>query len=264
VGKTTLTVRVAHRMAARYPDAQLFLPFPGDGPGAVAEALDRLLRMLGVPAARIPAGTGERARLWRAEMAHRRAVIVLDDVLAPDQVTPIVLAAGDSLTLITSRQHTDWPGQCVLRLEPLGAGESATLLQRAAGPAVVQDAEKMTTVASLCGGWPLAIRVAGSRLRASDGDLDQLINELEDVHTGRSESGDIARRIFSAFEVTYRQLTVRDKRIFRILVRQSPIASWPGRSCVRGVRVGGTSGIGPGGGVAIQASGRRGRVAGVG
>ena len=70
VGKTTLAVRVAHRMAARYPDAQLFLPFPGDGPGAVAEALDRLLRMLGVPAARIPAGTGERARLWRAEMAQ--------------------------------------------------------------------------------------------------------------------------------------------------------------------------------------------------
>ena len=217
VGKTTLAVRVAHLKAARYPDAQLFLQFPGDGPGDVAEALDRLLRMLGVPAARIPAGTGERARLWRAEMAHRRAVIVLDDVPDADQVTPIVLTAGDSLTLVTSRQYTDWPGQCVLRLEPLGAGESATLLQRAAGPAVGHDAEKMTTVASLCGGWPLAIRVAGSRLRAPDGDLDQLINELEDVHTGRSESGDIARRIFPAFEVTYRQLTVRDKRIFRIL-----------------------------------------------
>lgn len=48
------------------------------------------------------------------------------------------------------------------------------------------------------------------------------------------------------------------------LVRQSPITSWPGRSCVPGVHVGGTSGIGPGGGVAIQASGRRGRVAGAG
>lgn len=217
VGKTTLAVRVAHHMGARYPDAQLFLPFPGDGPGAVAEALDRLLRMLGVPAARIPAGTGERARLWRAEMANRRAVIVLDDVPAADQLTPIVLAAGDSLTLVTSRQDADWPGQCVLRLEPLGAGEAGTLLQRAAGTGIGQDVDKMTTVASLCGGWPLAIRVAASRLRARDGDLDQLINELEDVHTGRAESGDTARRIFSAFEVTYRQLTARDKRIFRML-----------------------------------------------
>jgi DNA-binding SARP family transcriptional activator/tetratricopeptide (TPR) repeat protein len=217
VGKTALAVRVAHRMAARYPDAQLFLPFPGDGPGAVAEALDRLLRMLGVPAARIPAGAGERARLWRAEMANRRAVIVLDDVPAADQLTPIVLAVGDSLTLVTSRQDADWPGQCVLRLKPLGADEAGTLLQRAAGTGIGQDVDKMATVASLCGGWPLAIRVAASRLRARDGDLDQLINELEDVHTGRAESGDTARRIFSAFEVTYRQLTPRDKRIFRML-----------------------------------------------
>src|SRR6516164_627638 len=42
------------------------------------------------------------------------------------------------------------------------------------------------------------------------------------------------------------------------LVRQHPIASWPGHSCVPGVRVCGTIGIVPGGGGAIRASGRRG------
>lgn len=42
------------------------------------------------------------------------------------------------------------------------------------------------------------------------------------------------------------------------LVRQPPIASWPGHICVRGVRAGGTSGIGPGGGASIRASARRG------
>jgi DNA-binding SARP family transcriptional activator len=68
VGKTALAVHVAHRMTARYPDAQLFLPFPGTGPGGAAEALHRLLRMLGVPAASIPAETGERSRLWHAEL----------------------------------------------------------------------------------------------------------------------------------------------------------------------------------------------------
>src|ERR1700729_3293049 len=48
------------------------------------------------------------------------------------------------------------------------------------------------------------------------------------------------------------------------LVRQSPMASWPGRSRVAGVHVCGTSGIVPGGGVAIRASGRRGRVVSAG
>jgi tetratricopeptide (TPR) repeat protein len=217
VGKTALAVRVAHRMTARYPDAQLFLPFPGDGPGCVAEALNRLLRMLGVPAARIPSGTAERARLWRAEMVHRRAIIVLDDVPGADEVAPLVLGGGDSLTLVTSRPHADWPGRRVLRLEPLGTGDSTALLRQAAGPAADQDADKVAAAARLCAGWPLAIRVVASRLRETAGDFDGLIEELKDVHAGRAEGGDTARRIFSAFEVTYRQLTPRDKRTFRIL-----------------------------------------------
>jgi tetratricopeptide (TPR) repeat protein/DNA-binding SARP family transcriptional activator len=217
VGKTTLALRVAHRMTARYPDAQLFLSFPGDGSRGVAEALDRLLRMLGVSATRIPSETDERARLWRAEMAHRRSVIVLDDVPSPAEVTPIVLPAGDSLTIVTSRQHADWPGQRTLRLEPLGTADSVTLLWRAADPAAEQDAGKMAEAARLCGGWPLALRVAASRLRERDGDLDNLIDELKDVHAGLADSGETARRIFSAFAFTYRQLTAKNKRVFRIL-----------------------------------------------
>lgn len=217
IGKTTLALRIAHRMTARYPDAQLFLSFPADGSHGVADALDRLLRMLGVPAARIPPETGERARLWRAEMAHRRAVIVLDDVSSPEQVTPIVLAAGDSLTVITSRQDADWPGQRVLRLEPLGTADSVTLLRQAVGPAADWSEGKLAEAASLCGGWPLAIRVVASRLRELDGDLDGLIDELKDVHAGLADSGETARRIFSAFEFAYRQLTAKDKRVFRIL-----------------------------------------------
>jgi DNA-binding SARP family transcriptional activator/tetratricopeptide (TPR) repeat protein len=221
VGKTALALRVAHRVTARYPDAQLFLAFPGSGPRSVAEALDRLLRMLGVPAARIPAETGERVRLWRAEMAHRRAVIVLDDVPGPEQVTPLALTTGDSLTIVTSRQHADWPGQRALRLEPLGTADSVALLSRAAGqaagPAAEQDTAKMAAAASLCGGWPLAICVAASKLRESDGDLDSLIDELKDVHDGLAGSGETGRRIFSAFELTYRQLKPNDKRFFRIL-----------------------------------------------
>ena len=50
----------------------------------------------------------------------------------------------------------------------------------------------------------------------------------------------------------------RSRRLAQLLVRQSPMTSWPGRSRVAGARVCETSGIVPGGGVAIRASGRRG------
>ena len=217
IGKTTLAVRVAHRMTARYPDAQLFLRFPGDGPHAVADAFDQLLRMLGTPASRIPPETDERARLWRAELAHRRAVIVLDDVPGSDQVTPIVPAAGDSLTIVTSRKRACWTGQHMLRLEPLGTADSVSLLRHAAGPMASQDAGKMTEAARLCGGWPFALLLAASRLREQNGDLDGLLDDLKDVPVGRTDSGETARRIFSAFEFTYRQLSARSKRVFRLL-----------------------------------------------
>lgn len=217
VGKTALAAHLAHGMAGRYPDAQLFLSFPGEGPRGTAEALDRLLRMLGVPAARIPAETGERARLWQGEMAYRRAAVVLDDVPGPDELAPVVLAAGDSLTIVTSRRHGDWPGQRVLRLEPLEAEDSVALLRHAAGPAAGQDTDQIAEVASLCGGWPVALRVAASRLREGGGGLTSLIDELKGVRLGHPDNGETARRIFSAFEVTYRQLGVKNKRVFRAL-----------------------------------------------
>jgi DNA-binding SARP family transcriptional activator/tetratricopeptide (TPR) repeat protein len=218
IGKTALAVHVAHRMTARYPDAQLFLPFPRDGRGEVAEALHQLLRMLGVTATRIPTETAARAELWRAEMAHRRAIVVLDDAPGPDQVMAIAPTVGDSLTILTTRQQADWRGQQILRLEPLTGRDSVALLRRLAGPIADQDPDKLATVASLCGGLPVAIRATAGRLREGDpADLDSLIDELTEVHAGRAGGSETGRRIFPAFDFTYEQLTVGSRRMFRLL-----------------------------------------------
>lgn len=219
VGKTALAVHVAHRMTTRYPDAQLFVPFPAGGPDeSAAEALHLLLRMLGVPAARIPAETGDRTTLWHDEMTHRRAVIVVDNVPSPAHVAPIVLPAGDSLTIVTSQHHANWPGQRVVRLEPLPDEDSVALLRRFTGTATEWDADKMAMVATLCGGLPLAIRTVAGRLKEGHlADLDSLIDELADVHTGRANGTETGRRIFSAFEFSYRQLAAEEKHLFRLL-----------------------------------------------
>jgi tetratricopeptide (TPR) repeat protein/DNA-binding SARP family transcriptional activator len=218
VGKSALAVHAAHRMAGRYPDAQLYVSLAGKGPDGAAEALQQLLRMLGVPAARVPAGTGARAMLWQAEIAHRRVVVVLDGALGAEQVNPIAAVAGDSLTIVTSRQRTGWSGQQVLSLEPLGISDSVTLLERVAGLASGQDADKTARAVSLCGGLPLVLRLEAARIRAGDlADLDSLISELADVRAGRVDGTETGRRIFSAFESTYRQLTAEDRRMFRLL-----------------------------------------------
>ena len=73
VGKTTLAVHVAHRLAPDYPDGQLFIDLKGYTPGQTvvtpAEALYHLLLQLDVAPNRIPADLEERASFWRARVA---------------------------------------------------------------------------------------------------------------------------------------------------------------------------------------------------
>src|SRR5205814_285285 len=122
VGKSALAVRVGHLMAARYPDAQLYLSFRAHDqvrePLTPMDALRDLLAMLDVPAERIPHSFRERAELWRAELASRRALIILDDVTGPDQIGPLLPGTGDCLILVTSRRrYPDWGDARLLKLQ---------------------------------------------------------------------------------------------------------------------------------------------------
>ena len=97
VGKTALAVRAARMVADHYPDGVFYLDLQAHDPGSPsldsADALHRLLRMLGVPANQIPESIGERAALWRAQLSRRRAVVILDDAAQHDQVRPLLPAA---------------------------------------------------------------------------------------------------------------------------------------------------------------------------
>lgn len=68
VGKTSLAVRWAHRNLERFPDGQLYVNLRGYDPGepaTAAQALERSLTALGVPAAAIPAEVEDRSGLFR-------------------------------------------------------------------------------------------------------------------------------------------------------------------------------------------------------
>ena len=216
-GKTALAVRVAHQLAGRYPDAQLYLncrEFDADG----TDALRDLLGMLDVPAARIPLSVGERAQLWRAEMAHRRALVVLDDVTDPGLVKNILPAHGDCLTIAISRRHATWPAARMVLLAPLKTDDATLLLRRLTGMGTAQDAAKTTEAARLASGLPLALRVVAGRIKGGDlADLDNLIAELADIRAGHAHGTETSRSVFPAFERSYDRLTPAQQRVFRLL-----------------------------------------------
>jgi DNA-binding SARP family transcriptional activator len=109
VGKTALAVQAAHQMVDRYPDGQLFIDLHGytDGVAPVepGEALDWMLRSLGVPGERIPADLYQRAGLYRSRLADQRMLIVLDNATTETQVTPLLPGAPGCVVLVTSRRR---------------------------------------------------------------------------------------------------------------------------------------------------------------
>ncbi|MEU4699293.1 tetratricopeptide repeat protein [Nonomuraea dietziae] len=220
VGKTCLAVHAAHRLADEYPDAQLYLDLHGftDGrePLDPDPALRALLAALDVPSEKIPqeGGLEPLAACWRSELAARRAVVVLDNVAGADQVRPLLPGAGDSVALITSRNRLvgleDVPP---VSLDVLTPQEGAELLARASGDAgpdgrLARDPESAAEVLRRCGHLPLALRLAGARLRHRPGWTVGIL--VERMAEGASEFD-------TAFAMSVRQLDRAERRLFRLL-----------------------------------------------
>jgi len=210
VGKTSLAVHVAHRLAPTYPDGGLYLDLQGFTPGQELlepqAALGRLLGALEIT--HPPAGAAERAALWRSELSRRRALVVLDNAVDAAQVRPLLPGAGKSAVLVTSRHRMiSLDGVPPVSLEPLADGAAAHLFGRAAGLALTGDAE-VSQVLRLCGGLPLALRMAGARLRHRPGWTVAVLAERLRDNAGRFDA---------VFGMSLQQLDAAQRRLFRLL-----------------------------------------------
>ncbi len=170
VGKSALAIHVAHLVKDRYPYAQLYVDLRGsdDRPLDPDEAVTALLVSLGLPHHAIPKNRDQQVKHLRSLLHHRPALIVLDNADDESQVRPLL--PGDSAcgVLVTSRRALSMlEGTFLLGLEPMGEDEAIALLEMMAGQEHIQeDLGSARQIVRLCGTLPLALRVAGGRLRA--------------------------------------------------------------------------------------------------
>ncbi|MGV9453038.1 ATP-binding protein [Streptomyces sp. NPDC003635] len=220
VGKTCLAVHAAHRLADGFPDGQLYVDLHGFTEGRPPLDPDSALRMLlgalDVPSERVPqSGLEQLSACWRAELARRRVVVVLDNAADAEQVRPLLPGAGPSVALITSRNRLLGLDEVPpVSLDVLSPGESAELLARASGDPggpegrLARDPESAAEVLRLCGRLPLALRLAGARLRHRPGWTVGIL--VERLAEGASEFD-------TAFAMSVRQLDRPHARLFRLL-----------------------------------------------
>lgn len=171
IGKTALAVRVAHRVRRAFPDGQLYARLTEDGgrPRDPAAVLADLMVATGLGRSVIPDSLEQRATVFRAWLADRRVLVVLDDATTSSQVRPLLPGTGGCAVLVTSR--VDLRGLTALDgarqhvLGTLSPHEALTLLGHVAGPArVAEDPVAAAEIAAICGRIPLALRIAAANL----------------------------------------------------------------------------------------------------
>lgn len=227
VGKTALALHWAHSAQDRFPDGTLFADLRGfdaiSPPADPGEVLDGFLRALGVDLARIPAALDERAALFRTTLASKRMLIVLDNAAESEQARPLLPGAAGCLALVTSRTRLSSlavrEGAVRIAVAPLSGEEATAVLRRFSGQLGTAEPAAAAEVSRLCGGLPLALRIAAERVAANphlglSGLARLLAGERGRLAALATDDGDVAIR--AAFGPSYRALAPSAARMFRL------------------------------------------------
>ncbi|EGX54635.1 regulatory protein [Streptomyces zinciresistens K42] len=180
-GRTALAVRAAHDLKDQFRGACV-VDLRGDTadepPLPTRDALLHLLNRLGAPREQLlfrerssPEQQVKRlGELYHRHLAGLAVTVVLDDARDPAQVAALVPERSDSLVLVTSRTPLDLPAGLPARVHQLpvealdAAGAEELLSAAAQDSSDPYDAEAGRLIGELCGGLPLALRIAGSAL----------------------------------------------------------------------------------------------------
>jgi DNA-binding SARP family transcriptional activator len=229
IGKTALAVHWAHQVRDRFPDGQLYVNLHGFDhdrrPLEPGEALELLLRSLGLAASEIPAHHEAQGRVFRTLLADRRMLVLLDNAASAEQVRPLLPSSPTCYVVVTSRNRLGdlvaHDGAHALPLDLLQPDEARALLSRTLGAdRVAVDERAVGELIRLCGSLPLALRVAAARLAGDPGlrAADLVVEMTEGRRLQALEpEGEANSPLRTAFSVSYRDLAPGVRRLFRLL-----------------------------------------------
>jgi tetratricopeptide (TPR) repeat protein len=235
VGKTALALQAAHaaREAGWFPGGMLFIDLHGydDAPVQPDQALDALLRALGVPAEHIPPGAEERAALYRSALAQisDSVLLIADNASAEAQVELLLPGPGPHRVIVTSRHTLASLRARLLDVTVLDEEAAVALLNlslqdaRPGDARITADRSGAERLVGMCGGLPLALQITAALLKADTSRAaSEVADELDEI--GRLEalryddgSGTSAPSVAAAFGLSYRRLDETAAQVFRLL-----------------------------------------------
>ncbi|MBK3390421.1 tetratricopeptide repeat protein [Streptomyces sp. DEF1AK] len=230
VGKTTLAYAAGHAAQQRgWFSGVLLVDLRGydPHPAQAEDALEALLRSLGVRPEHLPPPGAGRDALYRSQLnarqeAGERLLVVADNASALAQVQPLI-PPGHHGMLVTSRHGLAGLGRMrtVNHLQP---EDAVTLLQAALkkndpdDARVEEDPGAAERVVLACGCLPLALQITAALLAQDPGqplsERADALSQAEGVLDGLSDG---ERSLRAMFDQSLERLSPREQDLFRLL-----------------------------------------------
>ncbi|MGW7053637.1 BTAD domain-containing putative transcriptional regulator [Streptomyces sp. NPDC054887] len=228
VGKTALVVHWAHRNRAAFAGGLLYADLRGfsdTGEPSHLEVLREFLLALGIAPRRVPESTTGAAALFRSLAADRQLLVVLDNARGSDQVRELLPGGARCVTVVTSRYRLRGliasDAARPVPVDVLEPEDGTALLAAVLGKErVLAETVAARRLAQLCGGLPLALRVAAARLADQpDWSLSAMCGELSDESRRLSLLDVEDTGVRAALRLTVRRLPEEVARHFAHLGR---------------------------------------------
>jgi DNA-binding SARP family transcriptional activator len=238
-GKTTLAVHVAHQLADKFPDGQLFARLrSGDQAASLAGIFERFLRALGAQNQMLPDSVDERAEMYRDLLADRRVLVLLDDAMSEQQVRDLLPGSPTCAVIVTSRKRLT--GLSAANRVELGGFDPATaieLLGTIAGrDRIACERAAAARVCQLCDYTPLALRIVGARLAARPHwTVDDMVGRLTDESRRLDELRHEQMGVRASMALSYVNLSPAARCLLRrlALLETSSFAPWVGEPLIK-------------------------------
>jgi NACHT domain/NB-ARC domain len=222
IGKTALATHVAHRLAGRLDEVQLYAELgevDGQAPTS-AQVLQRFVAALDPATTGIPVGAQELPARYRSLLSGRRCLVVLDNAQSAEQVAGLIPGTASSAVLVTSRASlAAVQGVVLYHLGLMSCAESLALLasvSRRTWPDG-QTAGAARALVDQCGCLPLALRIVGAILKKKPHwTLEKVAEVLAGEQTRLMRLAEGQLDVRSSFEVSYRHLSTDQARAFRL------------------------------------------------
>lgn len=169
VGKTALAARLTYELRVFFPDGVLWSRVDNANTMSILSSFARAYQVNVAEYKDIES----RSRVVRELLAHKRTLIVLDNVQSSAQIEPLLPPSGTCAVLITTRRHNLAVTRGARRFEigPFtGSEDSFELFIRLLGKEQAQrERASLIEIADLLGHLPLALDIAASRMAYEPG-----------------------------------------------------------------------------------------------